>query len=98
MQREKSIEVRVREEMLWHEIEAKKARERQVAAGAYGSLGGRGNQKTLPQNFAEGLKSETRDIVAERIKLSGFSYDKAKQVVEHADDLPLDTHQKVWYN
>ncbi len=80
LQRSKTVEMRVREGIQWEEIESKKARERQLA--------GLKQFATVVQNSTQRSEdSKTRDIIAARIKLSGFSYDHAKKIVELADAL-----------
>jgi len=78
----KNTEQKVREAEAWKEIEAHKARIRQI------SLAGTRPNSTpdLVQNFAQGRKRKTRDVIAARVGLgSGFTYEKAAKVVNQSD-------------
>ena len=77
VQREKTVEQKVREGWLWEKVEKEKAFQRMNS--------GQANDPT--QNFAEG-RGEVRNIVAEKVGLgSGFTYDKASKAVKKLDEL-----------
>jgi len=73
--REKTTIQKVREAEFYHEIESKKAQQRQLA--------GVDPVEMVPQGEKAG---KTRDIVAEKIGMSGKSYDKARKVVTQIDN------------
>lgn len=73
--REKTTIQKVREAEYYREIESKKAYERQLA--------GADPVEMVPQGEKIG---KTRDIVAEKIGMSGKSYDKARKVVNQIDN------------
>jgi len=72
--RDKTTTQKVREAEFYHEIEKKKAQQRQLA--------GIDPVELVPPGEKTG---KTRDIVAEKIGMSGKSYDKARKVVEKID-------------
>lgn len=72
--REKTNIQKVREAEYYHEIESKKAHQRQLA--------GVDPVELVPPGEKTG---KTRDIVAEKIGMSGKSYDKARKVVGKID-------------
>jgi len=78
----KTTEQKVREALAWKEVEAHKARTRQISLA-----GTRPNSKPdLVENFPPGQKGKTRDRLAKLVGLgSGRTYEKAAKVVEVID-------------
>lgn len=64
--------------LAWMEDEKAKAKERQ---GTRTDLG------NIPQGFAESEKGESREIVAAKLGISGFSVSKAEKVAEQSPEL-----------
>jgi N6-adenosine-specific RNA methylase IME4 len=79
--REKTMEQKVREADVWHEIEAWKAKQRQLAAQNNNAA------KAVPVNLPEQVKGDVRDLVAVKIGLSGKTYERAAKIVATADAL-----------
>jgi hypothetical protein len=79
--REKTNTQKVREAEYYREIEEKKAEERRNFVGLL-NIGQTSDREMVPQHESTG---RTRDIVAEKIGMSGKSYDKARKVVEKID-------------
>jgi len=88
-QRLKTAEMMAREYARRKELEQRKARQRQVAAGAFGLAGDPAYDGTTPlrQNSAQGGVGRSRDIAAAGIPMSHDSLEKAAVVVRHADAL-----------
>jgi ParB/RepB/Spo0J family partition protein len=87
--RDKTVEQKVREALIWEEIEREKARLRQQAAAqqTHAKLG-RGQQQPemLQENFPEASQGQSRDAVAARVGFgTGRTYQKAAQVVAAID-------------
>jgi len=73
--REKTREQAIREGMLWDQVEREKARTRQ------------GTRTDIKENFPESPSGQSRDKVAERIGMSGKSYEAGTKVIQAIDDL-----------
>ncbi len=90
--RSKTTEQKVREGEAWKEIEAHKARIRQI------SLAGTRPNSTpdLMENFPQGRKGTTRDHIADRVGIgSGRTYQKAVKVVTQIDSEASLGHKEV---
>ncbi len=94
--RHKTVEQKVREAAVWHEIEAEKARKRQ-AAGANQTNGtlGRLMDETVKANLPEASKGQTRDVVAEKIGMKPRTYEKALAVVRQIDQHAAEGDQRL---
>lgn len=80
--RDKTTVQRTREAEVWREIERARARLRQLAAQNNDTA------KSVPVNLPElGQKGDTRDKVADKIGMSGSTYERASKVVATADEL-----------
>lgn len=72
------------------EVEAERAKSRQLAAGASGALGGRGNkaEKTLPERIPEGFeRSEAREKAAAAVGTNPRYVSDAKRLKREAPDV-----------
>ncbi|MBW4549456.1 MAG: ParB N-terminal domain-containing protein [Symplocastrum torsivum CPER-KK1] len=80
--RDKTTEQKVREALVWKEIESYQARMRQIELA-----GTRPNHNPdLVENFPQGQRGRTRDRLAQLVNLgSGRTYSKAAKVVEAID-------------
>ncbi len=80
----KTTEQKVREALAWRDIEAYRAKTRQILLA-----GTRPNSKPdLQENFPEGHRGQSRDRIADRVGLgSGRTYEKATAVVKEIDAL-----------
>jgi N6-adenosine-specific RNA methylase IME4 len=67
------------------ELERRAARERQAAAGP---AGGKGRKPSGSGKLPEAVKGDTRDKVGAALGMSGRTYEKAKAVVEAAQEDP----------
>ena len=80
----KTIEQKVREALVWKELEVSKAKKRQLAT--QNNNAGKAVVENFPQLLQE--KGKTRDRIAARVGLgSGRTYSKAAKVVERIDAL-----------
>jgi len=88
-QRQRTAEQRIREYAHLKAIEARRASERQVAAGRRGNEGGRGHKKqeTLGEDVPRGFSRRSGAIAAKPFKMSYKTLDRGSAVVERIDEL-----------
>lgn len=72
----------MKEAEMYLDIEKKKAYQRQIQAEKIGN----DHQETFPQGQSSPEKGQSRDIVAEKIGMSGRSYDKGRKVLQRIDE------------
>lgn len=76
----KTIEQKVREANAWKDVEAHKARLRQLSSLKQGSA------SPVQANLPEREKGQTRDLITQRVGLRARNYEKAARVVEIIDE------------
>lgn len=81
--REKTPGEKIREAEAWEELERKKAKDRQ------------GERTDIEENLPESETGQSRDKAAEKVGVSGRTYDKGKEVKEKAEEGD-ETAQEEW--